>query len=388
MSDLNTLEKELDDELERPRRGRRRRLLWLSLAIVVAGAGGGGFWWYATQYQSDDTTPEQTGPAATTEVTKASIADTETWGGTLGHGDPFTVTTSGQGTFTRLAGPDAKVTRGTELYRLNEQPVIAMLGDIPMYRDLKAGDTGRDVKQLEQNLRKLGYGGFTVDEEFTYETAEAVEEWQDDVGADETGMVRASDVVFIPEVGRVDNVHANVGTAAAPGTKVLDISGSDEIVSFDVDVADADLVEVGTDVTVTLPNGKDVNGTVTASEVVESSDGGGEDAPSGDDEGAGADDATTEVEVTLKDGSKKDVDESLIGSPVDVNVVVDEKKDVLVVPVNALLALSEGGYGLEVVAADSSTSIEPVETGLFADGTVEVSGAAIAEGTVVGVAGR
>jgi hypothetical protein len=58
------------------------------------------------------------------------------------------------------------------------------------------------------------------------------------------------------------------------------------------------------------------------------------------------------------------------------------------VPVSALLALAEGGYGLEVVRDDGTTKIVRVDTGLFADGKVEVRGAGIGEGTVVGVAGR
>jgi membrane fusion protein, multidrug efflux system len=64
---------------------------------------------------------------------------------------------------------------------------------------------------------------------------------------------------------------------------------------------------------------------------------------------------------------------------------VTERKDVLTVPVGALLALAEGGYGLEVVEG-STTRIVAVETGLFADGKVEVSGSGIADGTTVGVA--
>jgi hypothetical protein len=52
--------------------------------------------------------------------------------------------------------------------------------------------------------------------------------------------------------------------------------------------------------------------------------------------------------------------------------------------VAALLALAEGGYGVEVVDG-ASTRIVAVETGLFAGGQVEVSGGGLAEGTVVGV---
>jgi peptidoglycan hydrolase-like protein with peptidoglycan-binding domain len=262
--------------------------------------------------------------------------------------------------------------------------VIALIGAIPMYRDLSAGDTGIDVKQLESNLAKLGYDGFDVDREFTYYTGLAVKEWQEDVGLEESGVVAQSDVVFIPAGGLVATVHAVVGSALTPGAAVLDIRGSEQVVSLEVDVADRDLMEVGTEVTVRLAGSKEAAGTVTEAAVVESSsdDGASDDGGSG--EGSGSDDAVAEVEVTLNES----VDNALLGSPVDVVVAVDEREDVLVVPVTALLALSEGGYGLEVVADDGTTSIVPVEVGLFADGQVAVSAEGIDEGTVVGVAGR
>ena len=50
-----------------------------------------------------------------------------------------------------------------------------------------------------------------------------------------------------------------------------------------------------------------------------------------------------------------------------------ERENVLTVPVAALLALAEGGYGVEVVDGDASRLVA-VETGLFADGRVEVTG--------------
>jgi len=61
-----------------------------------------------------------------------------------------------------------------------------------------------------------------------------------------------------------------------------------------------------------------------------------------------------------------------------------EHKDVLTVPVAALLALAEGGYGVEVVGGSNSHYVR-VETGLFANGRVEISGDGIAEGTAVGM---
>jgi hypothetical protein len=69
---------------------------------------------------------------------------------------------------------------------------------------------------------------------------------------------------------------------------------------------------------------------------------------------------------------------------VDVLFTAGLRENVLVVPVAALLVLQEGGFGVEVVSAGTSSYV-PVRTGLFADGLVEVAGDGIAEGTVVGM---
>jgi len=48
------------------------------------------------------------------------------------------------------------------------------------------------------------------------------------------------------------------------------------------------------------------------------------------------------------------------------------------------VALAEGGYGVQVIEG-SATRYLAVETGMFAGGKVEISGAGIAEGMTVGV---
>ncbi len=79
-----------------------------------------------------------------------------------------------------------------------------MYGGTPAYRDLRTGTEGRDVRALERNLSALGYTGFTVDDEYTWATAEAVKEWQDDRGLPETGVVELGRVVFAAGKVRVD----------------------------------------------------------------------------------------------------------------------------------------------------------------------------------------
>lgn len=354
---------------------RRRGLVWLALGVAVIAAAGVGAWVWVND-TSTEGAPGTAGPVATAVVERGTISATETWDGTLDHGTPFTVTSGGEGTITRLVGQGEGVGRGAELYRVDERPVVLLYGVVPMYRDLGPGDSGVDVGQLEANLAELGYGGFTVDDQYTSSTAAAVRAWQADVGGEPTGTVARGDVVFLPEGGQVDARRSSVGDVVPPGAAVLDITGTDQVVSLEADVDDRDRFEVGTEVTVVLPSGDQVAGTVAATAVVK--------VPSEGPDGGATDTAILQVEVAVNDNAP----EEFVGGPVEVVVAIDERTDVLLVPVNALLALSEGGYGLEVVADAGTTSIVPVDTGLFAAGKVEVRSPGIAEGTVVGVAGR
>ena len=70
----------------------------------------------------------------------------------------------------------------------------------------------------------------------------------------------------------------------------------------------------------------------------------------------------------------------LDGASVSVSIVRRKAENVLAVPVNALLALAEGGYGIEV---DGTGELLPVETGLFADGQVQVTGDGLEPGMKV-----
>ena len=68
-----------------------------------------------------------------------------------------------------------------------------------------------------------------------------------------------------------------------------------------------------------------------------------------------------------------------------VGITSDRRPGVLAVPVNALLALAEGGYGVRVVDGGPSGRIVAVTTGLFARGQVEVTGEGLSEGMDVEV---
>ena len=78
-----------------------------------------------------------------------------------------------------------------------------------------------------------------------------------------------------------------------------------------------------------------------------------------------------EVTIQLDDPSAVT---GLDEAPIHIEVVSAEATGVLVVPVNALLALAEGGYAVEVVDSADTTRFVRVEIGKFADGVVAVTG--------------
>ena len=96
--------------------------------------------------------------------------------------------------------------------------------------------------------------------------------------------------------------------------------------------------------------------------------------PAGD--GAGEGDPTVELVVSLDDAKATG---RLDQAPVDASITTEVRKGVLAVPVSALLALAEGGYAVEV-ERDGRRQLVGVETGLFADGQVEVEGQGLRAG--------
>lgn len=313
-------------------------------------------------------------PPKTTKVTRETLLDTSTTAGELGYGAATTVSSRLTGTVTKLPSVGDTVSRGEALYEVDDVPVTLMYGSLPAYRELKDGVEGTDVKQFEANLAALGYVGFDVDEDFTSNTAAAVERWQEDRGLEETGVVTLGSIAFAPAKVRIDSVTAEEGSAATPGQEVLAFTGTAKAVTVEIDTEEQRLAKKGRKVTVELPNGETVKGVISdvTTVVVPNDD------PNGEDE--------TKVKVTVEIPGKKAQKSSAPYALAAVNVTftVDQRKNVLTVPVAALLALQEGGFGLEVVKGGTSTYVA-VTTGLFANGKVEVSGEGISRGTVVGM---
>jgi peptidoglycan hydrolase-like protein with peptidoglycan-binding domain len=401
----------------RGRRGRRTVLVASALLVVAAvavvgalGLGGGGA-------EDGSSAPPRSG--STVPVTRATLTERTTVDGQLGYGTEIPLPVKATGTVTWLPAESRTVQRGGTLLRVDDRPVVLLYGTLPMYRDLGltagarqgtrqdagteedaqgrgdqgltddaskapapsgspapggagAGGTrgtlrGMDVLQFESNLAALGYTGFTVDEEFTGLTARAVKRWQKSLGLPQTGTVGVGDVVY--SAGEVRIGHAGVRLGSAVTEDVLTYTGTSRKVVVNASAEEDSWAVRGAAVTIGLPDGTSVKGEVASvgKKATAPEEGGGEG-------GSGA--PTVPVTITIKD--QKSVGR-LESAPVTVEYVGRERTDVLTVPVAALVALAEGGHGLET--ADGR--FVAVKTGLFADGRVEVSGSAVREGMKV-----
>ncbi|MFB4314652.1 peptidoglycan-binding protein [Actinomadura sp. 21ATH] len=345
-----------------------RRALAAGAAVTVV-AGGGAAWALA----GDGGRARANGKPepATAAVTRGDLVDTEKVDGTLTYGGERSVWTGASGVVTWAPAQGATVRRGKPLIRVRGEPVVLLYGGTPMYRTLRQGvSAGADVRQLESNLDALGYGeGLTVDREFTGATDAAVREWQDDLGLDVTGSVDARQVVFLPHAVRVKEVEAPEGKRTGAGQPVLTVAGTRRVVHVDLDADEQDMAREGARVSVELPGGKVVRGRVESVGTVAEQTG-TEQNPA----------TTVDVEISLDGGGGTRLDQA----PVTVELESERRADVLSVPVEALLALKEGGFGVEAVEG-AGRRVVPVRIGAFGGGRVEVGGTGLAAGMRVGV---
>lgn len=350
----------------------RRRLVF-ALAAIVAVAGAGA----AVTSVTAMTGPEKQRvvadaglPPATASLTRGDLSDSSQREGTLGHLGERKINAGAAGTLNWIAPTGSTVERDERLYEVDGRPVRLMYGAEPMYRTLKAGDEGKDVRQVEENLAALGYTGFTVDEEYTEKTAAAVKRWQKSHDLKRTGTIGPDAIAFAGSALRVKEAGAATGDQVGPGRPVLTVTGSERVVRFKLPVAEAGTVKTGTRVSVQLPDGTRAAGKVSSV---------GRTASPGDD----PQDTSPKIDVTVSfdaPGKIKGVDQS----PVTVDLTGETRRNVLSVPVNALLALPGGGFGIQVVENGKARDVE-VELGMFGQGRVEVSGDGLREGMKVGV---
>ncbi len=167
-------------------------------------------------------------------------------------------------------------------------------------------------------------------------------------------------------------------SSGANATAILQTSSSRLIATVDLDASKQSEARVGEKVSVQMPNGTTVSGTISAvSSVAQASSNSGNGGNNGNAGGNGSNPPTIPVTIALSghiNGAGLDQ------AAVSVNFAQAKATGVLSVPVTAILATPGGGYAVQ---AASSHRLIPVTTGLFAAGYVEISGAGIYPGLAV-----
>jgi peptidoglycan hydrolase-like protein with peptidoglycan-binding domain len=333
---------------------------------------------------------------ATAAAVRTTLSNTVQVGGSIGYDGSYTIAAlhGGGGVYTWLPELGAVIKQDQPLYSVGDVPVPLLYGSLPAYRQFDVGmSDGADVGQLTRDLITLGYGdGLTQSNHYSSATATAVQRWQRALGLQATGQIPVGDVVFEPGPIRVTSVAPSVGTSAGGGT-VLAATSTTPIVAVDLDVSEEYLVKPGDAVTIVLPDGTStVGGHIeTVGTVATCPGGGGIGAGGGDgsadqspcESGGSGTTSTPTVPVTITLDSTPP-GAAIDQAPVNVNITTQTAGNVLAVPVNALLALAGGGYGVDVVTGKTS-HLTGVSTGLYSDTLVQVSGSGITVGTLVEV---
>ena len=297
--------------------------------------------------------PAAPGATATAAVERRDLVDRDTVSGTLGYAGAGTLTAGIAGTITRLRAAGGVVRRGRSLYSLDGHPAAWLFyGTLPAWRDFTPGMTdGADVRQLERNLRALGYAPGDVDGHWDADTTAAVERFQEARGLTQTGTLGRTQILFRDGPTRIGQLRAAAGDQAAPGRALAAVSSTRQEVTVALDAERQTIARDGERVTVELPSGRTVWGRISAVGTVAT---------------RGQDGSTIPVTIALRSRVAR-----LDQAPVSVGFAVERRRDALAVPVKALLARQGGGYAVEL----TDRRLVRVTPGLFAGDWVEVSGA-------------
>jgi hypothetical protein len=369
---------------------------------------------------------EQPVAVDTVAIVRTDMSTDQSLPGRLGYGTARPVKGAKVGIVTGLPAPGTSIARGRQLYRVDDRPVPLFYGRMPLFRTLGEVNTvGRDVQIVAANLQALGYPigdqprtGQTVvitrpappatpearsesaaearsgagaepgkdaaadpdneagaatrttrvvvgkgEDVLTRSMIKAIKRWQRDTGLPVTGKIEVGDLLVLTGPVRVDALDAQLGDPAqAP---LMSVTPTAKVITVQAEAEQAGGIGKGDKVTVALPDGSPLPGKVTAVGTALRAEDSGENAP-----------PKLTVTVAVDDPRKI---ARLDSADVEVGFAAETHEGVLAVPVGALVALSEGGYAVQ--RADAG--LVAVDTGMFAKGLVEITGAGLDEGMTV-----
>jgi peptidoglycan hydrolase-like protein with peptidoglycan-binding domain len=395
---------------------RRRTLLGVGIAAALLGVGGvigASFVKSPQQLAADTAAPPRTVTTAPV-VSQILTSSVQMRGSVYPAAEydvyptaPATSTAPGTGTGTGtgtgsgvyiskldVAAGDT-ITSGRQLAEIDGEPLFALRGTVPAWRDLTPGDSGPDVTELQNALASLGYysGGDTPGY-FGGSTQYAVSLYYEHLGytPPSSGGVPAADVVFLPSLpARVLAVNGTTGQQ--PGQPFLELAARRSLsLAGELPPAYASQVKAGLKVkifdevtgihatgtvsdigtaTTTVPTGAVVDiGSAPASSA-SSGSGTGSAGAAGAGSSSGSS-ATVFLPVTVH--PSKPLPAALNGENVLITVETGRTVGpVLTVPVAAIVTTASGRSFVTVVGAHGKQTEVPVTPGISENGYVQVT---------------
>ena len=150
--------------------------------------------------------------------------------------------------------------------------------------------------------------------------------------------------------------------------QVSETAKSLQNIETSIDVADKDLIDIGTPVKIELPDESIISGKVTEigrTAVIPSNN----------------QNTDPYLEVSIQVDNNVNLPE-WTGANVVVSITRELAEDVLAAPVTSLMALLGGGYALEIYK-DIGTEPVPVTVGVYSDGWIEIKDTELLDGTRV-----
>ncbi|VAW08540.1 hypothetical protein MNBD_ACTINO02-3008 [hydrothermal vent metagenome] len=168
----------------------RRTRLVIALLVVVLAAGGG--WLVGTRIKSPAQVAAETEPPQasliTVPVERMIIANDVITRGSVRFDTPESIATPQMATpefapvVTKAAEIGDKLAEGAVLFELAGRPTFALQGDLPLFRTVRPGDEGEDIRQFQTALARLGFDPGTIDGVYGPDTEAAMRRFYEAAG--------------------------------------------------------------------------------------------------------------------------------------------------------------------------------------------------------------
>ncbi|MGH8656595.1 MAG: peptidoglycan-binding protein [Gammaproteobacteria bacterium] len=136
---------------------------------------------------------------------------------------PSALKANAAGLITTLPLLNTQFKEGSVMLTASGRPLLVLQGEVPAFRDLVPGISGKDVRQLEQGLKRLGFDPGPVDATYDERTSAAVAKWYSSAGYEPFGPTTEQLAnIRTLELGLGDAKKNKLAAAAATAARVVE----------------------------------------------------------------------------------------------------------------------------------------------------------------------